>query len=402
MRICAYNGNVTTTEYELARTVARLYYDDNKTQDEIGEALGLTRWKAGRLLALAREVGIVSISIAESASVTEQATGGIISTERSRAQGVTDSASLRGFLSRLSTVDAVGLEGRAAWIATRSIKNESKRAALDTIIRLIDLTTLEGADTPGKVRSLVSKALIPDPHDSSTPRVAAVCVYPDMVAHAVRALGSSIGDGVTGVSVASVATAFPSGRSNIDIKIADTRYAVAEGAGEIDMVIDRGAFLSGDFDTVFNQIVRVREACNRADGTHAHLKVILETGELRTYDNIKRASWLAILAGADFIKTSTGKVQPAATLPTTVLMLEVVRDWFAQTGERIGVKPAGGIRQSKDAIRYLVAVAEVAGEEWLHPHLFRFGASSLLNDVLIQRQKMTTGRYSGPDYVTVD
>ncbi len=393
---------MTTTEYDLARTVARLYYDDNKTQDEIGEALGLTRWKAGRLLALAREIGIVSISISESATVTEQATGGIISTERSRAQGVTDSASLRGFLSRLSTVDAVGLEGRAAWIATRSIKNESKRAALDTIIRLIDLTTLEGADTPGKVRSLVAKALIPDPHDSSTPRVAAVCVYPDMVAHAVRALGASIGDGVMGVSVASVATAFPSGRSNIDIKIADTRYAVAEGAGEIDMVIDRGAFLSGDFDTVFNQIVRVREACNRADGTHAHLKVILETGELRTYDNIKRASWLAILAGADFIKTSTGKVQPAATLPTTVLMLEVVRDWFAQTGERIGVKPAGGIRQSKDAIRYLVAVAEVAGEEWLHPHLFRFGASSLLNDVLIQRQKMTTGRYSGPDYVTVD
>jgi deoxyribose-phosphate aldolase len=402
MRICAYAVVVTTTEYDLARTVARLYYDDNKTQDEIGEALGLTRWKAGRLLALAREIGIVSISIAESATFTEQATGGIISTERSRAQGVTDSASLRGFLSRLSTVDAVGLEGRAGWIASRSIKNESKRAALDTIIRLIDLTTLEGADTPGKVRSLVAKALIPDPHDSTTPRVAAVCVYPDMVGHAVRALGAKIGDGVTGVSVASVATAFPSGRSTIDIKIADTRYAVAEGAGEIDMVIDRGAFLAGDFDTVFNQIVQVREACNRADGTHAHLKVILETGELRTYDNIKRASWLAILAGADFIKTSTGKVQPAATLPTTVLMLEVVRDWFALTGERIGVKPAGGIRQSKDAIRYLVAVAEIAGEEWLHPHLFRFGASSLLNDVLIQRQKMTTGHYSGPDYVTVD
>ncbi len=402
MRICAYAVFVTTTEYDLARAVARLYYDDNKTQDEIGEALGLTRWKAGRLLALAREIGIVSISIAESATLTEQATGGIISTERSRAQGVTDSSSLRGFLSRLSTVDAVGLEGRAGWIASRSIKNDSKRAALDTIIRLIDLTTLEGADTPGKVRSLVAKALIPDPHDSTTPRVAAVCVYPDMVGHAVRALGANIGDGVTGVSVASVATAFPSGRSTSDIKIADTRYAVSEGAGEIDMVIDRGAFLAGDFDTVFNQIVQVREACNRADGTHAHLKVILETGELRTYDNIKRASWLAILAGADFIKTSTGKVQPAATLPTTVLMLEVVRDWFALTGERIGVKPAGGIRQSKDAIRYLVAVAEIAGEEWLHPHLFRFGASSLLNDVLIQRQKMTTGHYSGPDYVTVD
>jgi len=402
MRICAYDDSVTSSDYDLARDAARLYYDENKTQDEIGEALGLTRWKAGRLLARAREKGIVTISISESSTVAERTEGGIIATTRSLANGVSDSASLRGFLAALPTVDAIGLEGRAAWIASRSIKNESKRVALDTIIRLIDLTTLEGADTPGRVRSLVAKALNPDPHDWSTPRVAAVCVYPDMVKHAVDALGAHIGDGVTGVSVASVATAFPSGRSTIDIKIADTRYAVSQGAGEIDMVIDRGAFLAGDFDEVFNQIVRIREACTRADGTHAHLKVILETGELRTYDNIKRASWLAILAGADFIKTSTGKVQPAATLPTTVLMLEVVRDWFALTGERIGVKPAGGIRQSKDAIRYLVAVAEVAGEEWLHPHLFRFGASSLLNDVLLQRQKMTTGHYSGPDYVTVD
>lgn len=393
---------MTSIESDLARRAARLYYDDNKTQDEIGEILDITRWKVGRLLALAREVGIVSISIADSATPTERIESGIISTDRSRAHGVTDSASLRAFLRRLPAVDAIGLESRAATLATRSIKNDSKRAALDTIIRLIDLTTLEGADTPGKVRSLVAKALIPDASDPTTPRVAAVCVYPDMVEHAVLALGTAIGDGESGISVASVSTAFPSGRSTLDIKLADTRFAVDSGATEIDMVIDRGAFLAGDIDTVFNQIVLVREACTRADGTHAHLKVILETGELRTYDNIKRASWLAILAGADFIKTSTGKVQPAATLPTTVLMLEVVRDWFHLTGERIGVKPAGGIRQSKDAIRYLVAVAEVAGEEWLTPHLFRFGASSLLNDVLLQRQKMTTGRYSGPDYVTVD
>jgi deoxyribose-phosphate aldolase len=314
---------------------------------------------------------------------------------------VTDSESLKGFLYALPKVDAVGLEARASRLATKSIKNESKIAALDTIIRLIDLTTLEGADTAGKVRSLVRKALVPDASDPSTPRVAAVCVYPDMVRHAVSEIGN-VGDGVTGLSVASVATAFPSGRSSLEIKIADTKLAVAAGATEIDMVIDRGAFLEGNFYLVYSEIVAIRKACERADGTHAHLKVILETGELRTYDNIRRASWLAIIAGADFIKTSTGKVQPAATLPTTVLMLEVVRDWFLLTGEKIGVKPAGGIRQSKDAIRYLVAVAEIAGEEWLHPHLFRFGASSLLNDVLMQRQKMKTGRYSGPDYVTVD
>jgi len=388
---------------ELALRAARLYYDDGKTQDEIGEILSITRWKAGRLLALAREAGIVSISIVDGRDPSDSNSAeGFPTTERSRARGVVDSASLRAFLYGLSSVDAIGLEDRAARLATRSVKNDSKREALDTIIRLIDLTTLEGADTRGKVRSLVQKALLPDPSDPTVPRVAAVCVYPDMVHHAVTALGARAGDGVTGVGIASVATAFPSGRSTLAIKIADTRFAVASGATEIDMVIDRGAFLSGDLDTVFSEIVAIRRACERADGTHAHLKVILETGELRTYDNIKRASWLAILAGADFIKTSTGKVQPAATLPTTVLMLQVVRDWFDLTGERIGVKPAGGIRQSKDAIRYLVAVAEVAGEEWIHPHLFRFGASSLLNDVLMQRQKMITGHYSGPDYVTVD
>ncbi len=311
--------------------------------------------------------------------------------------------SLRLHLEGLAGVDAVGLEQRAAGLATRSIKTTSKAWALDTIIRLIDLTTLEGADTSGKVRSLVAKAINPDPSDPSTPRVAAVCVYGDMVPAAVDALGSLHGDpDAGGVSVAAVATAFPSGRASLAVKLADTSEAVAAGADEIDMVIDRGAFLAGNYGKVFDQIVAVKEACRRDDGTFAHLKVILETGELNTYDNVRRASWLAILAGGDFIKTSTGKVAPAATLPVTLLMLEVVRDWHRLTGEKIGVKPAGGIRQSKDAIRYLVTVAETVGEEWLKPHLFRFGASSLLNDVLLQRQKMTTGHYSGPDYVTID
>lgn len=311
--------------------------------------------------------------------------------------------SLRLHLEGLPGVDAVGLEQRAADLGSRSIKTTSKARALDTIIRLIDLTTLEGADTPGKVRSLVAKALTPDPADLSTPRVAAVCVYGDMVPNAVGALGAAHGDPDAGlVSVAAVATAFPSGRALLPVKLADTRDAVAAGADEIDMVIDRGAFLSGRYGEVFDQIVAVKEACRRDDGTVAHLKVILETGELNTYDNVRRASWLAILAGGDFIKTSTGKVAPAATLPVTLLMLQVVRDWHGLTGERIGVKPAGGIRTSKDAIKYLVTVAETVGEEWLQPHLFRFGASSLLNDVLLQRQKLTTGHYSGPDYVTVD
>jgi len=310
---------------------------------------------------------------------------------------------LRRHLEGLPGVDAVGLEQRAAGLGTRSIKTTSKARALDTIIRLIDLTTLEGADTPGKVRSLVAKAITPDPGDTSTPRVAAVCVYGDMVGSAVDALGSLHGDPDDGlISVAAVATAFPSGRASLAVKLADTRDAVDAGANEIDMVIDRGAFLSGRYGLVFDQIVAVKEACRRPDGSFAHLKVILETGELNTYDNVKRASWLAILAGGDFIKTSTGKVAPAATLPVTLLMLEVVRDWHLLTGEKIGVKPAGGIRTSKDAIKYLVTVAETVGEEWLVPHLFRFGASSLLNDVLLQRQKITTGHYSGPDYVTID
>jgi deoxyribose-phosphate aldolase len=311
--------------------------------------------------------------------------------------------SLADFLGALPGVDAVGLEARAADLSSRSVKASSKAWAIDTIIRLIDLTTLEGADTPGKVRTLVAKALVPDAQDLSTPRVAAVCVYGDMVATAVAALGDQHGDPDHGkVSVAAVATAFPSGRASLAIKLADTQEAVLAGADEIDMVIDRGAFLAGDWWTVFELIVAVKEACRRADGTHAHLKVILETGELVTYDNVRKASWLAMLAGGDFIKTSTGKVAPAATLPVTLLMLEAVRDWYAATGKRIGVKPAGGIKTTKDAIKYLVVVAETAGEQWLVPHLFRFGASSLLNDVLLQRQKLASGHYSSADYVTLD
>ncbi len=311
--------------------------------------------------------------------------------------------SLKLHLDGLPGVDAVGLEARAAALGTRSIKTSSKAWALDAIIGMIDLTTLEGADTPGKVRSLAAKAMSPDPGDPATPQVAAVCVYGDMVGYAVEALGPAHAAGTeSGIKVAAVATAFPSGRASLPVKLADTRDAVSAGADEIDMVIDRGAFLSGRYGLVFDQIVAVKEACRRGDGSYAHLKVILETGELNTYDNVRRASWLAILGGGDFIKTSTGKVSPAATLPVTLLMLQVVNDWHRLTGERIGVKPAGGIRSSKEAIKYLVTVAETAGEEWLRPQLFRFGASSLLNDVLLQRQKLTTGRYSGPDYVTVD
>jgi deoxyribose-phosphate aldolase len=322
--------------------------------------------------------------------------------------GEATDANLRRYLHGIPGIDAVGLEQRAGALGSRSIKTTSKKWAIDTIIRLIDLTTLEGADTPGKVRSLVAKAMTPDPADPSCPRVAAVCVYGDMVPYAVAALGSAhsgarqTDNTDAGISVAAVATAFPSGRASLAVKLADTADAVAAGADEIDMVIDRGAFLSGRYGQVFDEIVAVKEACRRANGTHAHLKVILETGELNTYDNVRRASWLAILAGGDFIKTSTGKVSPAATLPVTLSMLEVVRDWHRLTGEKIGVKPAGGIRTSKDAIKYVVTVAETVGEEWLVPGLFRFGASSLLNDVLLQRQKMSTGHYSGADYVTID
>ena len=304
--------------------------------------------------------------------------------------------SLRRFVHGLPGVDQVGLEQRAAGLATRSIKTTSKAWAIDMAISMIDLTTLEGADTPGKVRSLCAKGIQPEPSDPSCPRVAAICVYNDLVGIAKRALGDS------GVHVAAVATAFPSGRASMQVKLADTRDAVEAGADEIDMVIDRGAFLSGQYRLVFDEIAAIKAACTASDGRQAHLKVILETGELATYDNVRRASWLAMLAGADFIKTSTGKVSPAATLPVTTLMLEAVRDFRDATGVQVGVKPAGGIRTSKDALRYLVVVNEVAGDDWLDPVWFRFGASSLLNDLLLQRRKLSTGRYSGPDYVTVD
>ena len=300
-------------------------------------------------------------------------------------------ASLRRFLHGLPGVDQVGAEARAAGLGTRSIKTTAKAYALDLAISMVDLTTLEGQDTPGKVRALSAKAVHPDPADPTCPSTAAVCVYPDLVAVAKETLGSS------GVHVASVATAFPSGRAAMDVKLADTRDAVAAGADEVDMVIDRGAFLAGHYLQVFEEIVAVREACGPA-----HLKVIFETGELQTYDNVRRASWLAMMAGAHFIKTSTGKVQPAATLPVTLVMLEAVRDFREQTGRMVGVKPAGGIRTSKDAIKYLVMVNEVAGPDWLDPDWFRFGASTLLNDLLMQRTKLRTGVYSGPDYFTLD
>ena len=302
----------------------------------------------------------------------------------------TSSDGLKAYLKGLPGVDQVGLEARAATLATRSIKNESKIWAIDTAISMVDLTTLEGMDTPGKVKAMCAKALRPDPTDSSCPSVAAVCVYGDLVPTARDAVQNQI-------HVAAVATAFPSGRASMDVKLMDTKEAVAAGADEIDMVIDRGAFLAGDYAKVFNEIAAIKQAC----GT-AHLKVILETGELKTYDNVRRASWLAMEAGADFIKTSTGKVSPAATLPVTLLMLEAVRDFADKTGTKVGVKAAGGIKTSKDAIKYLVLVNETVGNGWLTPDLFRFGASTLLNDLLQQRQRMRDGHYSGPDYVTID
>ncbi|MET8732093.1 deoxyribose-phosphate aldolase [Streptomyces parvus] len=307
------------------------------------------------------------------------------------ADATASDSALRRFLFGLPGVDAVGLEARAASLGTRSIKTTAKAYAIDLAISMIDLTTLEGADTPGKVRALAAKAVNPDPTDRTTPRTAAVCVYPDMASTAAAALAGS------GVKVASVATAFPAGRAALDVKLADVRDAVAAGADEIDMVIDRGAFLSGRFLKVYEEILAVKAECGPA-----RLKVIFETGELSTYDNIRRASWIGMLAGADFIKTSTGKVATNATPANTLLMLEAVRDFRAATGVQIGVKPAGGIRTTKDAVKFLVLVNETAGEDWLDPHWFRFGASSLLNDLLMQRQKLSTGRYSGPDYVTVD
>jgi len=296
-----------------------------------------------------------------------------------------------GRLPRLGSVDAVALEGRAGELAKRSIKRESKLFALDLAIRMIDLTTLEGADTPGKVRALSTKAMQPEPGDPSIPSVAAVCVYPSLVSVARRTLAGST------VNVASVATAFPSGQAPLEVKLADVRAAVKAGADEIDMVIDRGAFLSGRIGQVYDEVVAVKDACGSA-----HLKVILETGELGTYDAVRRASLIAIAGGADFIKTSTGKVSPAATLPVTLCMLEVIRDVYDETGLVVGMKPAGGIRTAKQAIQYLCVLHETLGVEWLTPDRFRFGASSLLNDLLLQLRKQRTGIYRSPDEFTLD
>jgi deoxyribose-phosphate aldolase len=308
---------------------------------------------------------------------------------------VHDETSLKQFLLKLSPVDQVGVDSRAAMLGTRSIKNSSKNLAIDLAIRMVDLTTLEGADTPGKVRALCNKAVRPDPSDSTVPHVGAVCVYNDMVSIA-RAHLDSIGG--KDVPVAAVSTAFPSGRASQAVKIQDTQDALDAGAGEIDMVIDRGAFLAGKYGQIYDEIVLIKSLC----GEKAHLKVIFETGELVTYDNVRKASYIAMLAGADFIKTSTGKVVPAATPSVVLVMLEAVRDFYAMTGRRIGVKPAGGIRTTKDAIKQLVLVKETAGEDWLNPSLFRIGASALLNDLIMQRMKMRDGRYSSMNNVTLD
>jgi deoxyribose-phosphate aldolase len=321
------------------------------------------------------------VSTAPLRLVTEQDHGVRVSSSTQVAR-IENEAQLSAILASLSGVDAVGAEARAAKLATRSIKRSTKLAAIDLAISMVDLTTLEGADTVGRVTSLCAKARHPDAGDDSVPSVAAVCVYPDLVAHARSVLGDS------SVRVASVATAFPSGRASLNVKLLDVRDALDAGADEIDMVIDRGAFLSGRLGQVFDEVVAVKETCGSA-----HLKVILEAGELVTYDNVRRASWLAMLGGADFIKTSTGKVAVSSTPPTALVMLEAVRDFAESAGRLVGVKVAGGIRTSKDAIRYLVLVNETVGSTWLSPDYFRIGASSLLNDLLRQRLKQRTGAY---------
>ncbi len=299
--------------------------------------------------------------------------------------------SVEGTVLRVPPVDAVSLEERAAALGGRSIKKDAKLAALSLLIRCIDLTTLEGADTPGRVRSLCAKATRPDPSDATVPSVAAVCVYPLMVATAVEALAGS------GVKVASVAGAFPAGMSALEVRLDDIRMAVGAGADEIDIVLNRSAFLSGDYRRAFDEIAASRQACGPA-----HLKVILETGELGTYDQVRRASALAMAAGADFIKTSTGKVPSAATLPMALAMAEAIRDFADQTGRQIGFKAAGGVRTAKQGWQYLVLMQETLGPEWLTPDLFRMGASSLLNDVLLQLRFQATGRYTRPDHLSVD
>ena len=294
-------------------------------------------------------------------------------------------------LPRIGSVDAVALEERAASLAKRSIKKEAKVFALELAVRMMDLTTLEGQDTPGKVSALASKAIRPDPSDAGIPSVAAICVYPNLVPAAVARVEG------TSVKVASVATAFPSGQSPIETKLEEVRWVVEHGADEVDMVIDRGAFLSGRYAKVYDEIVKVKEAVGST-----HLKVILETGELGTYDNVRRASLLAMAAGADFIKTSTGKIPSAATLPVALCMLEAIRDVHEETGRVVGFKPAGGVRQAKQAVQHLILVHETLGPDWLTPDRYRIGASSLLNDILMQLRKEKTGAYQSPDYFTLD
>jgi deoxyribose-phosphate aldolase len=298
---------------------------------------------------------------------------------------------LKQRLPRIGSVDQVALEARAAELATRSIKREAKLWALELAIRCCDLTTLEGQDTPGKVAALCSKAIRPDPSDPGVPSVAAVCVYPNLVRIAKERLAGS------SVKVASVATAFPSGQSPLDVKLREVEDVIELGADEVDMVIDRGAFLSGRYAQVYDEICRVKEVCGEV-----HLKVILEAAELGTYDNVRRASLVAMAAGADFVKTSTGKLPGAATLPVHLVMLEAIRDVFEETGRRVGMKPAGGIRASKNAIQYLVQVHETLGADWLTPDLYRIGASSLVNDILMQIRKEKTGAYQSRDYFTND
>ena len=299
--------------------------------------------------------------------------------------------SLNDALELMHGVDAVAVEERAASLAKRSLKKESKVWGLRLAISMMDLTTLEGKDTKGKVHALCQKAMRPDPSDPTIPHVGAVCVYPTMVPFVRQALKGS------GVHIASVATGFPSGQTFTEIKVQETRDTVAAGADEIDMVIDRGAFLSGNYQKVFDEIAEVKEACGPA-----HLKVILETGELANYDQVRKASLIAMYAGADFIKTSTGKVAVNATLPVTLVMLEAIRDFHHTTGKKIGMKPAGGIATAKLALSYLVVLYETLGGDWMNPDLFRFGASSLLNDVLMQLRKERTGAYQSGDYFTLD
>ena len=294
-------------------------------------------------------------------------------------------------LTRVPPVDQVGIEERAAGLAKRSIKKGAKQTGIRLAISMLDLTTLEGKDSEGKIRQLCRKGIRPMPEDPSVPHVAAICVYPNFVAIAKDALAGS------GVKVASVATGFPAGQVPLPVKLDDTRRAVELGADEIDMVIDRGAFLSGEYDRVADEILAVKEACGPAN-----LKVILETGELETYDNVRRASDLAMASGADFIKTSTGKVTPAATPPVVLVMLEAIRDYYLATGRRVGMKPAGGIKTSKQALHLLVLVKETLGDAWLTPDLFRIGASTLANDLLMQLAKESSGRYQSEDYFTKD